>query len=316
MSDSRSPKHQPRFANGVNRRSFLAFCGSLAASLALPGCSEDDVAAAIEQAGSKPAVLWLTAQDCNGCSISFLNLDDDESRETVSIARVILDTISLRYHEAVMAGTGQVAEQAKAAAIAEGGYILVVEGAIPGADDRYCMVGGVSIRETLLEAAAHASFVIALGSCATSGGVVSKTPTQGRPVGEVVTDRPVINLPMCPANGEHLLLTIVHLLTQKAAPELDDQGRPTMFFGATHSVHLTCARLPAFLEDKYLTDWNDPAQKDHCLILKGCKGPKTQSDCTSRRFNGGITSCTEVGCPCQGCAESSYYDGEPLFELG
>ncbi|MCU0693160.1 MAG: hydrogenase small subunit [Polyangiaceae bacterium] len=316
MDDSSREEQCPELG-GVSRRAFMRFCASLVAALAVPGCSGEQAAEVLrEAAGGKPAVLWLNGQDCNGCSIEFLNLDDDEQRGTPSIARVILEKISLRYHEALMAGSGHVAEQTKADVIASGGYILVVEGAIPGADDRYCVVGGASIREVLLEAARNAAFVIALGSCAATGGIVARTPTQGRPVRTIVTTRPVINLPMCPASAEHLLLTIVHLMTTNAAPELDEQGRPTMFFGADHSVHEACKRLPAFLQGKYLTDWNDPSQKDYCLVLRGCRGPVTRSDCSGRKFNGGVAVCTEVGSPCQGCAESSYYDGTPLYQIG
>ena len=323
MSDSSRTNagDEPTVFEGVGRRAFLWWCAGLAAALSTSGCSEEDAANALTNAGKdagagKPPVLWLTAQDCNGCSINFLNLDRDDERGIPSISSVILDTISLRYHEAIMSGSGHVAEAAKARTIEEGGYILVVEGAIPGDDDRYCVVGGVPIRETLLEAAAGASFVIALGSCATSGGIVAGTPTHGKPVHEILPDRPIIRLPMCPANGEHLLLTIVHLLTEGTVPDLDEQGRPTWFFGGENSVHLHCSRLPAFLADEFLTDWNDPAQKSYCLLLKGCKGPSTKSDCTKRRFHGGITVCTDVGSPCQGCAESTYYDGKPLYDIG
>jgi len=325
--------------HGITRRSFLGYCGALAAALGLPGCSDDgaagtsdagpgpgaggadatqvaDALGAAADAGArgKPAVLWLAAQDCNGCSISFLNLDEDPQRKMPSIAAVLLDTISLRYHEPVMAGTGEVAETVKEDTIAAGGYILVVEGAIPEKDDRFCLVGGAPVRETVLAAAKNASHVIALGSCAATGGVVRNTVTAGRPVTHFVKDRTVINLPMCPASHEHLLLTIVHLLTENKPPRLDAQGRPEIFFA--ESVHFRCPRLKSFAAGKFLTDWNDPAQKDYCLLQKGCRGPATHADCPTRGFNGGVSFCTAIGSPCQGCAEDSYYDGKPLYAKG
>jgi hydrogenase small subunit len=321
--------------HGISRRDFLGYCGALAAAIGLPACSDDsdgtrkdagpagggdaqvaDALADAADAGArgKPTVLWLAGQDCNGCLISFLNLDDDPARKTPSIASVLLDTISLRYHEAVMAATGEVAETVKEGTIKAGGYILIVDGAIPTADDRYCLVGGVPVRETMLKAAKNASHIIALGSCATSGGVTRNTVSAGRPVTHFIKDRTVINLPMCPANGEHLLLTVVHLLTQKTPPKLDKQGRPEMFF--SESVHFRCPRLKSFAAGKFLTDWNDPAQKDYCLLQKGCKGPATHADCPTRGFNGGVSHCTAVGAPCQGCAEDSFYDGKPLYAKG
>lgn len=314
--DEKDPLLSRLRLHGISRRDFFAYCGGLAAALALPGCSADKTAKTLSDAGThtgkgKPAVLWLNAQDCNGCSISFLNLDQDDQRQMPSVASVILDTISLRYHEPVMASSGHLAEQAKSDTIAEGGYILVVEGAIPESNDRFCVVGGAPIRETLLAAADKASFIIALGSCAVSGGVVRDMVTRGRPVSHFVTGKTVINLPMCPANHEHLLLTIVGLLTEKTPPALDEHNRPLQFFEKT--VHLLCSRLPRFSEGKFLSDWNDPVQKDYCLLNKGCKGPSTHADCPERGFNGGISNCTAIGSPCQGCAAETYYDGKSLY---
>lgn len=308
----KSPLISKLAASGISRRDFIKYCSGLVATLALPRCG-DDVAETIEDAVSgKPAVVWLNGQDCNGCSINFLNLDDDPERGTPSIASLILDIISLRYHEPVMAGSGEVAEAVKRQTVEAGGYILVVEGSIPDADDRYCVVGGEPIRETLLAAAANAAHIVALGSCAATGGVVKGTVTGGKPVSHYVSDRQVINLPMCPANGEHLLLTIVHLLTEGQPPELDAEGRPLMFFES--SVHAHCVRFPAFSSGNFLSDWNDPAQKGYCLLNMGCRGPSARSDCSVRKFNGGLTMCTEAGAPCQACGESAYYDGTPIYK--
>lgn len=316
---------------GVSRRDFLGYCATLAAALGLPGCSDSGTRSPASDAGDmrvadaladaadggargKPVVLWIAGQDCNGCLVSFLNLDEDPVRQTPSIASVLLDVISLRYHEAVMAGTGEVAEAVKRNTITAGGYILVVDGAIPSADDRYCTVGGVPVRQTVLQAATNATFVIALGSCASSGGVVRDTVTAGRPVSHFVKDRPVINLPMCPANGEHLLITLVGLLADNKVPALDSQGRPLSLFGT--SIHAQCPRLESFVQGRLLSDWNDPAQQGHCLLAKGCRGPATQGDCPTRKFNGGVSFCTEAGSPCQGCADAGFYDGKPLYARG
>ncbi len=302
--------------SGVSRRDFMKYCGGLAAALGLAGCDGKKTQQTLEDAGNntgdgKPAVVWLNGQDCNGCSIAFLNLEEDAGAGLPSIATVLLDTISLRYHEAVMAGSGHVAEDSKAEAIAAGGYILVVEGAIPDADDRYCVIGGVPFRQTLQEAAAGAAHIIALGSCATGGGIVRETPTQGRPVTDIITDRTIINLPGCPANHEHLLLTIVHLLTEEQAPALDARNRPTQFY--TGWVHDDCPRRPAFDAGNFLTDWNDPAQRDFCLMERGCRGPTTRGDCSTRGVTGSAGNCTASGAPCQGCTNHLYYDGNPLY---
>ena len=100
---------------GVSRRDFLKYCAATAAIL---GLSEFDftarVAQALESASKKPAVIWLEGQDCAGCTISFLGITYPP------VASVILDKISLRYHETAMVGSGYTAENALNETIKEG----------------------------------------------------------------------------------------------------------------------------------------------------------------------------------------------------
>jgi len=118
--------------NGLSRRDFLKLCGSAAAAVGLADLfGVEKVAAALESAAKKPPVIWLEGQDCAGCTISLISLEDP------SPASLILDKISIRYHETIMAGAGHVAEKVLEDTIKEGGYVLIVEGSIPSADDRY-----------------------------------------------------------------------------------------------------------------------------------------------------------------------------------
>lgn len=296
----------------LSRRKFLKYCGGVAAVLSLPRfaiggpVTGEEVAAAIEAAAKKPPVIWLEGQDCAGCSISFL------STETPSAAELILDTLSLRYHEAVMAGAGHTAEHAMTETLKAGGHVLVVEGSIPAEEDRFCMVGGRPFREILLECAKDAAAIIAVGSCASFGGIPGDTVSKGVGVSHFVKDKPVINLPMCPVHPEHLVGAIVYFLQNKAAPPLDKHGRPELFFSKT--VHDQCERKKHFDNDEYLADWNDPKQKDFCLAEKGCKGADTYSDCPTRLWNTKTSYCIAVGAPCQGCAEPTFYAGNsPLY---
>ena len=259
---------------GLSRRSFLYYCGGLAGSLALMGCGGDKdakkVAKTLTAAAGKPPVIWLQGQDCTGCSISLLNT------ETPSASELILDTISLRYHEAVMAGSGHVSEQVLADTIKEGGYVLVVEGSIPKADDRFCMIGGKPFKDILLECARDAAAIIAVGSCASFGGIPAASPSLGMPVSHFVKNKPIINLPHCPVHHEHLVTTIVYYLEEKSVPELDKLGRPKLFFSKL--VHDQCSRKEAYDNNKFLSDWNDPKQAGWCLADKGCKGTEAYSE--------------------------------------
>jgi hydrogenase small subunit len=154
---------------GVSRRTFLQFCVTVAVTLGLPAGSEHAIAQAIVSK-RRPPVIWLQFSECTGCTESMLRSDHP------AIDKLILELISLDYHETLFAGAGHQAEAARNASMAEnkGKYILVVEGAIPAGDNGiYCKVGGRTAVEILNECAQDAAAVIALGSCASWGGVPS-----------------------------------------------------------------------------------------------------------------------------------------------
>src|SRR4030066_811605 len=111
--------------HGINRRDFLKYCATTAAVL---GLSEFEfttglVHALEKTASNKPAVLWLEGQARAGCTISLTQSLNPP------ISSVILDKISPRYHGAIMAAAGEVAERVRRETVKEGGYILIVEGA-------------------------------------------------------------------------------------------------------------------------------------------------------------------------------------------
>ncbi|NOY59860.1 MAG: hydrogenase small subunit [Calditrichaeota bacterium] len=275
------------------------------------GLSQVDVISKLSDAiaataSNKPAVIWLEGQDCAGCTTSFA------SALNPPVASLILDTLSVRYHETIMAAAGHQAEAVLQATIKKGGYVLIVEGSIPTADDRFCMVAGRPFRKTLLECARHAGAIIAVGACASYGGIPAAGPTGAKGVRDIVKNKPIINISTCPVHVDHLVGTIVYFLTTKKVPPLDKEGRPKMYFG--ESIHDNCRRRNYFEQGMLLEDWNDPEQKNWCLIGKGCKGPATYSDCSVRRWNDGLNFCIDCGAGCRGCAEPNFYAGvTPLY---
>ncbi|MCS7281142.1 MAG: hydrogenase small subunit [Desulfobacterota bacterium] len=290
---------------GVTRRDFLKYCAVLAASL---GLSQYDVRRRLAYAleSKKPPVIWLEGQDCAGCTISFTGLTDPP------VASILLDKISLRYHETIMAAAGQMAEDVLHETAKKGGHVLIVEGSIPEADDRFCYVGGKSFKKIVEECAEKAVAIIATGACAAYGGIPKDTPSKGVGVGKIVKGKTVINLPTCPVHPDHLLGTVVYFLTTGKVPELDEIGRPKIYFG--QSIHDNCRRRAHFDAGRFLTDWNDPNQKEYCLIERGCKGPAAKSDCAIRRWNDGINFCIDCGAPCVGCSEPGFYsEMSPIY---
>ena len=294
-------------SHGINRRDFLKYCAATAAVLGLSELEfTTKVAQAIEAASKKPPLIWLEGQDCAGCTISFTGILNP------SASSIILDKISLRYHETAMAASGQMAEEVYKETVKKGGYVLIVEGSVPSADDRFCMIGGRPFKKILEEAAQKAAAIIAVGACATYGGIPAATPTKGIGLNKSLPGKAVINLPTCPVHADHLAGTVLYFLTTGKIPPLDKIGRPVSYFG--QSIHDNCRRRAHFDSGRFLKDWNDPKQKDWCLFEKGCKGPITNSDCPIRRWNDGINFCIDCGAPCQGCAEPGFYaEMTPLY---
>jgi hydrogenase small subunit len=294
-------------SHGVSRRDFLKYSASIAA---LFGISQFEfatkVAQAMESSSKKPPVLWLEGQDCAGCSISFTQILNPPA------TAILLDKISLRYHETAMAAAGHLAEKVYQDTVKEGGYVLIVEGSVPSADDRFCMVGGRPFKTILEEAAQKAAAIIAVGACATYGGIPAATPSEGIGLNKALPGKAVINLPTCPVHSDHLAGTVLYFLTTGKVPPLDNMGRPLIYFA--ESIHDNCRRRAHFDESRFLEDWNDPNQREWCLAQKGCKGPLTNSDCPIRRWNDGINFCIDCGAPCMGCSQPEFYqDMSPLY---
>jgi hydrogenase small subunit len=292
---------------GISRREFIKYCAATATVLGLSELAfTAKVAQALEGASKKPLVIWLEGQDCAGCTVSFAGALNPP------VSSIILDRLSVRYHETIMAASGHLSESAYHDTLEQGGYVLVVEGSIPSVDDRFCMVGGRPFREIVEEAAEKAAAIIAVGACATYGGIPAAGPTKGMGLDKALPAKTIINLSTCPVHTDHLVGTILYFLATGEAPALDETGRPKVYFGQL--IHDNCRRRSYFDEDMFLTDWNDPAQKDWCLYKKGCKGPDTYSDCPIRRWNDGTNFCIDCGAGCQGCAEPDFYAGmTPLY---
>jgi hydrogenase small subunit len=259
------------------------------------------VAAAIGKT-KRPSVIWLHFQDCTGCTETLLRTSAPD------VAHLILDVISLDYHETLMAASGVQAEKALRSAVAEneGKFVLVVEGSIPMKEDgNYMQMAGKPAVQVLREVAGKSAAVIAIGSCASWGGVPSADPNPTGAVGvdSIITDKPVINLPGCPPNPYNLLGVVLEYVTMGKLPALDDQGRPK--FAYERVIHENCPRRAHFDAGRFAVAFGDEGhRKGWCLYKLGCKGPVTHAACATRHFNE-IADCWPIGAgiPCVGCTE-------------
>ena len=291
---------------GVTRREFLQFCGVMASVLALPRSAVAKIAEAIAS-GEKPTLVWLEFQDCAGNTESFLRA----GRPTA--ADIVLDLLSIDYHETIMAAAGHQAEQALASVVEKkrGAFIAVVEGSIPtGAGGAYCTIGGRAALDIAREVCGAAAATIAIGTCAAFGGIpaAAPNPTGALSVADAVPGlRTLIHLPACPANGENLAALIVHYLTYQRWPALDALRRPLFAYGK--SIHDGCERRAHFDAGQYVEAWGDLAHRQgQCLYKMGCKGPVTFQNCPEIGWNQGTNWPIGCGHPCIGCAEPNFWD--------
>ncbi|MCX7794795.1 MAG: hydrogenase small subunit, partial [Thermodesulfovibrionales bacterium] len=271
---------------GVSRRDFIRFCTTMAAALALPSSFVPKIVEALEKK-KRPTVVWLEFQSCTGDTESFLRA----SKPTVP--EIVLDILSLDYHETIMAPSGKASEKSLMDVVKnqKGQYIAIVEGAIPAKDDGiYCCIGGKSALSIAREVCENAVATIAVGSCASWGGIPSAVPnpTGAVSVKKAVPKAKVVNLPGCPMNVENLTATIVHFLTFGTLPATDSKGRP--YFAHGKRIHDNCERRAHFDAGQFVRAWGDEGHRlGWCLYEMGCKGPEAYFNCPTVKWNEGVS---------------------------
>ncbi len=295
--------------HGVSRRKFMTFCASMATMMALPPAMVPRIAKALEQA-RRPSVIWLSFQECTGCTESLTRA------HTSTLESLIFDAISLDYHHTLQAASGHAAEQAREIAMEEnyGEYLLVVDGSIPMGNPGYSTIAGISNHDMLVDAAKGAAAIIAVGTCSTYGGIphANPNPTGAVSVSDIIKDKPIVNVPGCPPIPVVITGVLAHFLTFGTLPELDHIGRPAAFYD--NSIHDRCYRRPFYDKGKFAESFDDEgARKGWCLFKLGCKGPTTYNACATIKWNDGTSFPIEAGHPCLGCSEPDFWDGGGFY---
>lgn len=296
---------------GVSRRDFMKFCSIMAATMGLPASFGPKIAEAATKAKRRPPVIWLHGQECTGCTETLLRATHP------TLEHLILDLISLDYHETLNVGSGHQAEAALHQSMKEnaGKYILVVEGSAPVKEGgKYCMVAGRPFVDIVKETAAKAAAVVAIGSCASWGGVQSSppNPTGATGIPEVLKGTTVVTIPGCPPNAYNFLATVLYFLTFGKLPALDEKARPKFAYGRL--IHENCERRPHFDAGRFAETFGDAGHREgYCLYKLGCKGPITHANCPSILFYAGSgTWPVGTGHPCFGCTEQAVGFKVPL----
>lgn len=287
---------------GVSRREFLRLCSSTAALLGLGSLGIPRIAEALDRAvAQRPSVVWLNFASDTGCTEALIKASYPNA------AQLILETLSLDYNETIMAAAGVQAGEILQQALKRNGYVLIIEGAIP-TKKGYGMISRREMIDIGKEFAAKAKAVIAVGSCATHGGVPAGNPNPAglKGVREALGVQ-CINLDLCPVNEGILVATIVNFLLTNKVPELDSFGRPKIFYGQT--IHDQCERRAHFEAGRYVERFGTNEEElGYCLYKVGCKGPMTYANCSKMRYNDRVSWCIGAGAPCIGCAEHGWVD--------
>lgn len=255
----------------------------------------------------KLPVIWLETNDSGDNNIAFMNTTYPY------LGQVFREMIDLYYSNTFMAAQGKEALKILETAVQKGDFVLVVEGAIPIKDQGlYNIVfttpeGPVTALEAVKWLGQGAKYVVAIGTCASFGGPTAARPNVTKSMGvRDVLNRQVINVSGCPVNPDWFVGTLAHLLLY-GMPELDDLGRPILFYGFT--VHTHCQRRSYF--DKQ--DFAQELGEKECMFSQGCMGPRTFSDCPYRLWNNHVSWPVKANTPCIGCTNQDFPDGSTPF---
>jgi hydrogenase small subunit len=215
-------------------------------------------------------------------------------------------------------------------------FILVLEGAVPNetinGDGHWAALGvdratgqPIPTTEWIDRLAPRAAIVMAVGTCATYGGIpaMRNNPTGAMGLREHLgrswrsrLGHPLVNLPGCPVQPDNITETLLYLVLQLAGTTepiaLDDQGRPEWLFRRT--AHEVCNRAG-------FADHNDYADElggdPRCLVKFGCKGPVVRCNVPARGWINGIGGCPNVGGICMACTMPGFPDKYlPLMDTG
>jgi hydrogenase small subunit len=282
-------------------------------------------------------LIWLSGAGCNGCTMAMLGSSEPGIEDLIlgnvpDVPRVILvhPDLAMESGDAFLANLEQAAEGMLSP------FVLVVEGAIAeesrAGEGSFSRLGTsldgrpVTVADWVDRLAPRAEAVIAIGSCASWGGVPA---ADGNPIGatgledylgrdfrsraaskdsgdsgdtgdsEGAGDQtgrsglPVINVPGCAPTGEGFIETLVYVflhLAQLVPLDLDEERRPRWLY--SHETY----PLPPRVE-------YPPAVGFELSIRPTIKCPVPMTGWL-RGFGG----CARIGGSCIGCTERDFTD--------
>jgi hydrogenase small subunit len=289
--------------SAYSRREVLRIGAALAAGFGLTRRDGAIFAAGLDRiARRQERVLWLQAMSCTGCSISLLNTEHPD------ILQVLTELVSLACHQNVSAAQGEPVLRLIEQVVAEGDYILALEGSLPLGMPDACVIGGKPITAMLPGILEKAKAIVAVGTCASFGGIPAAegNSTNAVSLKEFMTaqrlpvDKRLVNCPGCPIHPQTLVGTLAYLAA-KGYPEVDPELlTPRMF--CSHTVHDECPKFHYWEKHAFAERFGD----EGCLFKLGCLGPLSQTNCSRSQWNGGVNWCIRAGAPCTACSSQDF----------
>jgi hydrogenase small subunit len=276
--------------------------------------------------------FWLAGMSCDGCSVAVTgatapSVEDMLLGRLPGVPRLVL------HHPVLSVEAGHAFTRNFQMAIdgqLNAPYVVIFEGSV--ADETLAAATGgywsgmgmesygdeqrmIPTARWLKEMAPGAAAVIAIGTCATWGGIPAAA---GNPTGSMsVMDflgkeyrsalgLPVINIPGCSPVGDNFTETVAAVLLFLNGfgplPEFDELGRPAWLFNQT--VHQRCVRAGFYEEGLFAEEYGDP----ECLVEIGCWGPVVQCNIASRGAINHVGGCMNTGGICIGCTMPGFPD--------
>lgn len=268
-------------------------------------------------------LLWIQTGACSGDSLSILNAENPDLLQTLENHNV-----KLLWHPSLSPeSASELDEMIRKIENDELELtVLCVEGSImmgPDGTGMYDSFRGRAKKDVVASLCEKAKVVVAMGTCASFGGVPAAPPNPTDAVGmqfyreepdggllppewRSKAGLPVVNVSGCPAHPNTMIQTLIWALTG-IHMELDHLNRPAEFFQT--SVHQGCTRN----EYHEFNVEEDNFGSAGCMFFNlGCQGPNTMATCNSILWNN-QSSKTRAGVPCFACTSPSFPKTGNLF---
>jgi len=265
-------------------------------------------------------LYWLQCGGCSGDSMSLLNYENNlfdffEHLGINVLWHPSLSNISAKAHDKLIEKI--LNDKTKL-------NILCVEGNIvlgPNSTGMFDTFRSKPKKDLFKDLANKADYIIAVGTCASFGGIGSYDELEG--IGlqflhdkkggflgkhfKTKSGHKVINIPGCPIHPKNLSNILMKIANNL---EIELSKKHTEKNCNNFTVHQGCTRNEYH---EYKIEEKDFGERGCMFFHLGCKGPMTIAPCNKYLWNE-TNSKTRAGVPCFGCTSSDFPMQTPFFK--